>query len=61
MIKEIINKDESNLIFSKIASEKEIANFKDIIYNFLNQPQVKIEQKYDLLFSKAIKKIVLKI
>ncbi|AUB31420.1 hypothetical protein [Spiroplasma floricola] len=56
MLKEIINKDENNLVFSKIVNEKEIVNFKDIIYNFLNQPQIKIEQKYDLLFSKAIKK-----
>ncbi|WP_338985488.1 hypothetical protein [Spiroplasma endosymbiont of Diplazon laetatorius] len=56
MIKQIINKEENNLIFSQITNNNDIVDFKDVIYNFLNQPQIKIEAKYDDLFSKAIKK-----
>ncbi|AUM62534.1 hypothetical protein [Spiroplasma monobiae] len=56
MLKRIINKEEDNLIFTKFANKVNHIDFKDIIYNFLNQPQIKVEQKYDLLFSNAIKR-----
>ncbi|QHX36540.1 hypothetical protein [Spiroplasma sp. BIUS-1] len=56
MLKQIINKEENNLIFSQITNSEEFIDFKDVIYNFLNQPQIKIESDYDKLFTSAIKK-----
>ncbi|AGR41998.1 hypothetical protein [Spiroplasma diminutum] len=56
MLKQIINTEQSNLAFTKMLNRNIHTDYKDIIYNFINQPQIKVEQKYDILFSQAIQK-----
>ncbi len=55
MHKQLKTIDNKNLSFLKVTNDDNFIDFKDIIYNFSNQPQVRIEQKYDILFSEAIK------
>ncbi|ALD66219.1 hypothetical protein [Spiroplasma cantharicola] len=55
MLEQLKNINNNNFALLKVVNNDNFVDFKDIIYNFLNQPQIRIEKKYDILFSQAFK------